>query len=1439
MRVRPPRNRARRWAGALLALTLLTALAGCRPPGGPDLPDLGDQPARAPAVRLETATEDQRGRLYAVGADGRRTLVADEPYERLILPQFAALARLSPDGGTVAYVIADDESLANAELWLVGSDGGDPRLLATFPDELWVMPPAWAPDGSALALTVVDRNGTAGDLLLAVVQAEDGEQRRLRVPGLRPEVHYHAPIDVVAWTARGLQVRDAVAAPGRMLVQTVDPGTGAITSEARALTSAEIAAQLDTYALPCAVPPYGQTDPRWADDIMRICDLSIGEAGCALTSAAMVFGYYGDTRNPAQLNACLGDYACPIYWQTAANQCSSGLARYLDYPPFDWATIESTLAAGRPIIVRFARVSNPDWTHFVPIIGGAGTSPDGYTILDSWDGRTKSMAAYVGNGWTATGLARFTGEPACLSDDEIAPVGGITAPLTDTVAAGATLRLEGWASDEGGSGLASAQFLAHYGGAWRPVGPTYTAGAFSYSWDPCADGVPAGPLTLGLSLRDRAGNVSTSELPLVHLTWAGACAGVDHCQPPADGVTLYAEPGYAGECYLLPLGDHPTPWGWGLVGNDNVASVRVGAHAQVTLYEHDQFGGRAQTLTADHANLDGLAIGANQASSARVWPRTQPPAAPTLDYPAHQAAYDASAVLTLAWRGAAGATAYRAELWTDPATKRVLDWQPDSYWRVGALEPGATYSWQVQARGPGGESGWSATRQFSVAPLAPSDLRAIPGCGLVDLTWQGVAGADDYVIYRDGTAVGVAAGDAETFRDEATTAGATVSYTLRARSGNVESAPSPPVEVEALACPSHLPDLRPLADAEGLPVETEGPALYAGETASVSWWAANDGAASAGGFRASLLVDGAVVASWDVPAAPSGWRGGVADWPLLIEQPGWHTLSLVLDDTSAVSEVSEDNNAWSRQVYVVPTAPWSDGFEALDGAWQGAGLWRLDGADGPYPPNRTDQRGWWYGRPETGTYETGIYNAGHLTSLPVRIPAAGYALTFWYRVETESPGAQRDQRWVQISADGGPFTDLLQLEGEPTDTWLPSPPIDLSTYAGQDVRVRLRMDTIDESRNAHAGWAVDDVSIALAEPPACQDTHEPNGTLDLATPLTLGDRLEGSICPPGDTDWYQVELEAAGRVAVELEALAAVTAAEAPSTLEDDDKAAGLAATSLSVAVTLLDAAQAPLAEARGALDVGQALNLAADVPSPGSYSLRVRAAEHPATGGPDQAYALRVSQDTEPPEITGFSVGTGDMITSGTTQVTATVQDAGSGVANVRLWWHGPDWAASDWRLLAEGPPQGEAWSAALDPAALAEGRGGALYLQTFDRAGNWAGRGAWLLTVDRTPPTGTLVLQGGAAVTLSPRVAATVTGSSDIAAVQFRLGDGAWSPWEPYAGATQGGTHWVLLPDVSGDYTVAARLRDAAGNESPVYTASIRYQQPTDWLHLPLVLR
>jgi hypothetical protein len=58
------------------------------------------------------------------------------------------------------------------------------------------------------------------------------------------------------------------------------------------------------------VPLFSQNDPAWKNNVMRTCGLTIGQAGCALTSSAMIFKYYGTIyQNPGLLNTCLGNYA--------------------------------------------------------------------------------------------------------------------------------------------------------------------------------------------------------------------------------------------------------------------------------------------------------------------------------------------------------------------------------------------------------------------------------------------------------------------------------------------------------------------------------------------------------------------------------------------------------------------------------------------------------------------------------------------------------------------------------------------------------------------------------------------------------------------------------------------------------------------------------------------------------------------------------------------------------------------------------------------------------------------------------------------------------------------------------------------------------------------------------------------------------------------------
>jgi hypothetical protein len=133
------------------------------------------------------------------------------------------------------------------------------------------------------------------------------------------------------------------------------------------------------------VPRFAQNDPRWADDELGPASSTMGEEGCAVSSAAMVLAFYGQDIDPGRLNAFLsnsGGYTPQgwLYWERAAD-FQPGLARhaYEDLPSY--FLIDSNLARGNPVIVRILLPNGV--THFVVIVGKAGFD---YLIQDPASG---------------------------------------------------------------------------------------------------------------------------------------------------------------------------------------------------------------------------------------------------------------------------------------------------------------------------------------------------------------------------------------------------------------------------------------------------------------------------------------------------------------------------------------------------------------------------------------------------------------------------------------------------------------------------------------------------------------------------------------------------------------------------------------------------------------------------------------------------------------------------------------------------------------------------------------------------------------------------------------------------------------------------------------------------------------------------------------------
>ena len=123
------------------------------------------------------------------------------------------------------------------------------------------------------------------------------------------------------------------------------------------------------------VPVYTQDDPRWTFELLGPTFDTMGQAGCAVTSAAMVLSAYGVDIDPDRLNQYLSTHAGYtedgwVYWEKAAEVAPGGQVEkaYEDLPTY--TLIDQNLLAGNPVIVRLTLRNGH--THFVVLVGKEG-----------------------------------------------------------------------------------------------------------------------------------------------------------------------------------------------------------------------------------------------------------------------------------------------------------------------------------------------------------------------------------------------------------------------------------------------------------------------------------------------------------------------------------------------------------------------------------------------------------------------------------------------------------------------------------------------------------------------------------------------------------------------------------------------------------------------------------------------------------------------------------------------------------------------------------------------------------------------------------------------------------------------------------------------------------------------------------------------------------
>ncbi len=187
------------------------------------------------------------------------------------------------------------------------------------------------------------------------------------------------------------------------------------------------------------------------------------------------------------------------------------------------------------------------------------------------------------------------------------------------------------------------------------------------------------------------------------------------------------------------------------------------------------------------------------------------------------------------------------------------------------------------------------------------------------------------------------------------------------------------------------------------------------------------------------------------------------------------------------------------------------------------------------------------------------------------------------------------------------------------------------------------------------------------------------------------------------------------------------------------------------------------------------------------------------------------VHVDGAPP--TGTVVINANRAATNSPQATLALNWAAGGGGNVvrmRFSDDGAHWTA--WEALA-----------ATRPYTLPGGDGHkTVRVQYLDKANNRSAVFSDYIRLDTTPPTGSVVINSGAASTPSPAVSlglAWADGGSGVTRMRFSDDGAHWTAWEPVAA-----TRAYTLPAGPGYHTVRVQYLDGANNYSLVYNDYIR---------------
>jgi dipeptidyl aminopeptidase/acylaminoacyl peptidase len=210
---------------------------------------------------VDEASREPRSAIWAATADG-----SAEPRRLTFGPKRDATPRWSPDGRWLAFTSARDSDLA--QLYVSPVDApGEARRLTDLQEE--VTAPVWAPDGSRLAFTARDHDG------------DDDLEDRVRPPRRIDRLQYR--LDKEGWTVRRTH---------HVWIVGLEEGDGP-----RQLTSGD----------------FEDLDPTWSPDGSRVAFVSARHDDWDLSTTSDVYVLPLSGGDPQRLTATEGAYARPSW----------------------------------------------------------------------------------------------------------------------------------------------------------------------------------------------------------------------------------------------------------------------------------------------------------------------------------------------------------------------------------------------------------------------------------------------------------------------------------------------------------------------------------------------------------------------------------------------------------------------------------------------------------------------------------------------------------------------------------------------------------------------------------------------------------------------------------------------------------------------------------------------------------------------------------------------------------------------------------------------------------------------------------------------------------------------------------------------------------------------------------------------------------------------